>query len=201
MQKDLKFRLAIFASGGGSNAEKILIHFANHDFISVDLILYNRKDAGVQRFGDKFGLPAVYWSNASMKDESATKAMLSFYKITGVILAGYLALIPPYMIELFPERILNIHPALLPAFGGHGMYGHYVHEAVSRSGADKSGITIHLVNNEYDRGRILFQHSIPILPYQDPEIIQKAVLAVEHSYYAPTIEAYFSGLLPLKNNP
>lgn len=187
-----KTNLAIFASGGGSNAEKILNHFSGHPSISINLIVYNRRDAGVQKYGEIFNVPAVYWSNKSMLDKDATVSMLTDYKVNGIVLAGYLAMIPPYLIELFPERIINIHPALLPDFGGHGMYGHFVHEAVSASGNNCSGITIHLVNNEYDRGEIIFQHSIPILPFQNPLIIQKEVLATEHQYFSGVIEEYFS---------
>jgi len=185
-------QLAIFASGGGSNAEKIIRHFKEHPFISVGLIIYNRIDAGVKRFGVEYDIPAVYWPGKKMHDRSATLSMLSFYKIDGLVLAGYLAMIPPYLIQAFPDKILNIHPALLPEFGGHGMYGHFVHEAVSASGKDQSGITVHLVNNEYDKGRIIFQHSIPVPPFQDPLIIAESVLKIEHRYYPGVIESYFS---------
>jgi phosphoribosylglycinamide formyltransferase-1 len=114
------------------------------------------------------------------------------YHVDGIILAGYLALIPEYLIDLFPDSILNIHPALLPAFGGKGMYGHYVHEAVSQSGHSETGITIHLVNKEYDKGKILFQSTIPIKPGEDPQIIANNVLKLEHANYSNVIWQYFS---------
>ncbi len=186
--------LAIFASGGGSNALRILQHFQDHPHINISLILYNRKAAGVSAFGPQFGIPALYWNKDVMSDESKTKALLNYHAIDGIILAGYLALIPSYLIESFHDRIINIHPALLPQYGGKGMYGRYVHEAVSAAGNNITGITIHLVNYEYDKGRVLFQHEVEITPHAPPSEIQQKVLAAEHEYFSKIIEQYFSEL-------
>lgn len=188
-----KARLAIFASGGGSNARVIMNYFKDHPSIRIALVVYNRKDAGVRAYADEFSVPAVYRSNRAMEDEQSTMQLLDHYRINGIVLAGYLALIPPYLVDHFPDAILNIHPALLPSFGGKGMYGRYVHEAVSRSGHSESGVTIHLVNKEYDRGKILFQQPVPITPFQDPAGIGRAVLIAEHASYSGVIETYFSG--------
>ncbi len=186
--------LALFASGGGSNARAIMEFFRGHLSIKISLILYNRKDAGVRQHAEYYGVPAHYWPNRAMADRPETEALLDEYRIDAVILAGYLALIPEYLVERFEDRILNIHPALLPSFGGQGMYGHYVHEAVSQSGHVETGITIHLVNREYDKGRILFQKAILIKPHEDPEIIARQVLQIEHENYARVIEDYFRSL-------
>lgn len=187
-----KVHLAIFASGSGSNARAIIEFFKDHPRIEIALILYNKKNAGVKAHADTFMIPNYYWSNAKMANRQLTKDRLSQYHVDGIILAGYLALIPEYLIDLFPDSILNIHPALLPAFGGKGMYGHYVHEAVSQLGHSETGITIHLVNKEYDKGNILFQSTIPIKPGEDPQIIANNVLKLEHTNYSNVICQYFS---------
>lgn len=195
INSDVKIHLAIFASGGGSNAQKILQYFQGHPGIQISLILYNRKDARVSIYGSQYDVPAIYWSNKSMSDENETLAMLSYYNIDGIILAGYLALLPGYLIKSFPDRIINIHPALLPQYGGKGMYGNHVHEAVSADGRDVTGITIHLVNEEYDKGKILFQHQVEITPHAPPAEIQQKVLAAEHQYFSKVIDQYFSDLI------
>lgn len=194
ISRDEKIHLAIFASGGGSNALKILQHFQDHPAIQISLILYNKKDAGVKAHGTLFDVPAIYWTNKSMSDENETLAMLSYYNIDGIILAGYLALLPVYLIKSFPDRIINIHPALLPQYGGKGMYGHFVHEAVSADGRNVTGITVHLVNEEYDKGRVLFQHQVEIIPHSPPSDIQQKVLSAEHQYFSKVIEQYFTEL-------
>lgn len=186
-----KIKLAIFASGGGSNALKILEYFEQHTAIEISLILYNNKSAGVIQHGLTFNVPTVYWNKTKMNDAKATLSMLNYYHVNGILLAGFLALIPEYLVQRFSGKILNIHPALLPDFGGHGMYGHFVHEAVSASGNLCSGITIHLIDAEYDKGKILFQYPVSINANEDPVSIQKKVLALEHLYYAPIIEKYF----------
>ncbi len=186
-----RIKLAIFASGGGSNALKILEYFAHHNAIEISLILYNNKSAGVRQHGLTFDIPTLYWNKTKLNDEGATLSMLNYYHVDGIILAGFLALIPEYLVQRFSGKILNIHPALLPDFGGHGMYGHFVHEAVSASGNLCSGITIHLVDAEYDKGKILFQYPVSIKMNEDPVSIQKKVLNLEHQYYAPIIEKYF----------
>jgi len=186
-----KVHLAIFASGSGSNARKIIEFFKDHPHIEIALILYNKKNAGVKLHAETFSLPNYFWPNAKMANSKITKELLGKYHIDGIILAGYLALIPEYLIELYPDKILNIHPALLPAFGGKGMYGHFVHESVSQSGHSETGITIHLVNKEYDKGKILFQSIISIKPGEDPQIIANEVLKVEHANYSKVICQYF----------
>jgi len=187
-----KVRLAIFASGGGSNARVIMEYFQNHPCIAISLVLYSKKEAGVKTYAGQFGIESVYWPDRWLKEKETTMSLLNQLSIQGIILAGYLSLIPDYLINTFPDRILNIHPSLLPSFGGKGMYGHFVHEAVSRSGHVESGITIHVVNNEYDKGKIIFQEAIPIIPFEDPINIAKKVLKLEHKYYSTVIEQYFT---------
>lgn len=189
-----KISLAIFASGGGSNAAKILAYFDGHPHISIALIVYNQKDAGVRLCGQPYGVPAIYWTNKSLQDKALTTAMLQYYHIDGIVLAGFLSLIPKYLVDQYTDKILNIHPALLPQFGGKGMYGHHVHRAVSAAGVALTGLSIHVVDSNYDQGRIIFQHLVPIEPHANPEEIQKAVLENEHKYYPGVIEQYFKKL-------
>lgn len=191
MNTGKKTRLAIFASGSGSNANKIIEYFKNHDFIEIALVLFNRKKAGVQQYAIKNQIPAIYCPDKALNQEVIFLASLKPYSIDGIVLAGFLSLIPAYLIQSYPDKILNIHPALLPKFGGEGMYGHHVHDAVSHSGVQVTGLTVHQVNTEYDQGRIIYQCRVPITPYSDPLLIAKSVLYYEHHSYPMIIDHYF----------
>ena len=149
-----KINLTIIASGNGTNAENIALYFAGHDQIQVSQILSNKADAFVLERAKKQGIPFASFSRGEFDDES----LLGKLKSTDyIILAGFLWLIPKYLIDAFSNRILNIHPSLLPKYGGKGMFGSRVHEAVVEAAEKESGITIHLVNEDYDKGKILFQ--------------------------------------------
>lgn len=187
-------QLAIFASGSGSNALRIIEYFSNRTDIRAALILTNNKTAGVRDHADRYGIPHIFWPAASLANSGKTIALLEKYQIQGVVLAGFLAKIPGYLLLRFPDRILNIHPALLPDYGGKGMHGIYIHQAVHAAGESVSGLTIHQVNAEYDSGKIIFQCRIPLAPGSSPTDIAQRILKYEHYCYPYIIDQYFSGL-------
>lgn len=186
-------RIVIFASGSGSNAESIVHHFENKP-VDVVLFLTNNEDAGIIKRGKRLGIPTLIIDKKSFSQSSAVLDMLQGLAIDLIVLGGFLWLIPERLIGAFPDRIINIHPALLPKYGGKGMYGHHVHEAVVAKKEKESGITIHLVNEQYDEGRILFQKSMPILPSDSPEEVAAKVLKIEHEYFPKVVEEYLIGL-------
>ncbi|MEL6836889.1 MAG: phosphoribosylglycinamide formyltransferase [Bacteroidota bacterium] len=179
-------QIAIFASGTGSNARKIIEYFADHPSIKVSLVVSNRKSAPVLEMAAENGVATLVISRSSFYEtEDILKALAT---IETVVLAGFLWLIPSYLVKAFPQRIVNIHPALLPKYGGKGMYGMNVHRAVSEAGETESGMTIHYVNEEYDEGQIIFQASCPLIPGEAAENIAQKVLSLEHQHFAPVIE-------------
>jgi len=193
MPSEAKANLAIFASGAGSNADKICAYFKEHPTIRVKLVISNKADAGVLAIADKHGIESAYISKKYWSFPEIVLPILEAADITHIILAGYLSLIPSWLIEEYNGRIVNIHPALLPKHGGQGMYGHYVHEAVKSAGELISGITIHEVNEHYDSGSILFQKKVPLSITDTADEIAQKVLVNEHAYYARVIEAWILG--------
>jgi phosphoribosylglycinamide formyltransferase-1 len=189
--------IALFASGAGSNVRKITAYFENSDQVEVALILSNRKDAPVLQFAAEKGIPTLLLDRASFFHSTLLLERLREYRIDLLVLAGFLWLVPPYLVQAFHNRILNIHPALLPKFGGKGMYGHHVHEAVLAAGERESGITIHLVDEQYDHGSVLFQAACPVLPGDTPETLAKRVLSLEHLHYPIVIDQYIRNTFAL----
>lgn len=183
-------RLAVFASGGGSNAKALLKYFRNHPQICISLFVSNKKDSGVFTLGEKNNVPTIWISSADFKKPEVLLPLLQSHSVDYVILAGFLWLLPEFLIKKFPGKIINIHPSLLPKFGGKGMYGMHVHEAVRNAGEKISGCTIHLVNEKYDEGRIIFQAETPLAEDMTPEDIAREVLRLEHLCYGPAIEKY-----------
>lgn len=188
-----KAQLAIFASGGGSNADKICTYFKSHPYIAVSLILTNRADAGVLQVADRHGIESVYVSKKYWSHPEIILPVLETSGITHIVLAGFLSLIPDWLIHEYSGHIINIHPALLPKYGGKGMYGHHVHEAVKSAGDTVSGITIHEVNEHYDEGRILFQHEVQLNADDTAEEIARKVLQAEHTWFPVVIENWVNG--------
>ena len=181
-------RLAIFASGSGTNAENIIRYFQNKPWISITCVCTNRPDAYVIERVKKYKIPVLVFSREGFYQ---TQEVLDYLKQKGtnwIILAGFLWLIPGNLIECYPEKIINIHPALLPKFGGKGMYGPRVHEAVINSRETHSGITIHYVNPEYDEGSIIFQATCPVNPDETPESLADRVHELEYLHYPRIIE-------------
>lgn len=186
--------IAIFASGSGSNAEQIMKYFSDDPDFSVRLILSNKPDAYVLERAAKFGVPTLVFDRKTFYQTTQVLDLLSDAKVDVVVLAGFLWLVPDYLLKTFPQRIINIHPALLPDFGGKGMYGDRVHEAVIREGRTKSGITIHLVDEEYDRGKILFQAECPVLPTDTPDTLAARIHQLEHRHFPEQIRNYVLSL-------
>lgn len=186
--------IAIFASGTGTNAKAIIDYFKNNREVAVGLIVTNRHDAGVLDIANEAGVEAVVIGKQELMDEEMILALLDAYKINFIVLAGWLVLIPSYLVDQFKGRILNIHPALLPKFGGKGMYGKHVHRAVVDAGERQSGITIHHVNEVYDEGGIVAQFKVELLPTDGAEEVERKVRLLELKNYAPVIEKVIANL-------
>ena len=186
--------IAILASGAGSNAQKIIEYFSNRMDISVHLIISNKKDAGVLSIAKLSGISSLVISKDSFYQSTDLLVALEKHEIDFIVLAGFLWLIPAYLIHNYPDRMVNIHPALLPKYGGKGMYGHFVHEAVHEAKELYSGITIHYVNEKYDEGSIVFQEKCEISPLDQPLDIAKKVQLLEHTYYPVVIDQLVSSL-------
>lgn len=181
-------RIALFASGSGTNAQKIAEYFQDHPQIEVALILSNNPQAGVLARAKNLGLPSQVFKRSAFYKSQEVLALLQAQEIDWIVLAGFLWLVPPYLIKAFPNRIMNIHPALLPKYGGKGMYGMHVHEAVYQAQEKETGITIHYVNEKYDDGAIIFQAKCTIAPQDKPENIAQKVRLLEHKYFPKVIE-------------
>ena len=188
LPKKEAINVAIFASGAGSNARAILKHFLHHPRINIMLIVTNKSDAGVIKVAEDFKVDIAVISKIILNDEQQMKGILGEHGISFIVLAGFLLLIPGYLIKLFPKRIVNIHPALLPDFGGKGMYGNFVHEAVKNAGVSETGITIHFCNEHYDEGGIIFQTKCPVHESDTLGDIARKVHALEHQNYPKQIE-------------
>lgn len=182
-------RIAIFASGGGSNAIKLIEHFDKSSEIDAVLLLTNNENAGVLELTEDY-IDQVVINNQGANDGSFLVELMEEERIDYIVLAGYLRKIPSELIKAFPEHIINIHPALLPKYGGKGMYGMKVHQAVLDNKDLESGITVHLVDDVYDNGKVLAQHKIEISSIDDVNDIQKKVLEIEHKHFSEVVEQY-----------
>lgn len=183
----MKTRIALFASGGGTNAQRIAEYFEDHPSIEVAAVYCNNPDAYVIQRAEKLGLPVRLFNRAELR-EGDVLGMLIADHVDWIILAGFLLLIPENLIEAFPGQIINVHPALLPKFGGKGMYGHHVHEAVVANKEKESGITIHLVDEEYDQGEHLFQAKVTLDEHDTPESVAQKIHTLEQTHFPQVIE-------------
>lgn len=183
-----EFRIAIFASGSGTNAEEIIKYFKDHRRITVALVLTNNSNAFVLERAKKFKIPTKVFSREEFG--SITVSYLQEHQITHIVLAGFLWLIPTSLVTSYPDRIINIHPALLPKFGGKGMYGMKVHELVRSQNETETGITIHLVNDKYDEGRILYQGRCAVTSDDTAQQIAHKVHLLEYACYPRVIEKW-----------
>ncbi len=181
-------KIAILASGNGTNAEKIMEYFLSSSKAKVTLVASNKKNAFVLERAKKFKVPTFTFNSREMSEGFLLQKLRS-EKIDMVVLAGFLLHLPETLIQAFSNKMVNIHPALLPDYGGKGMYGMHVHQAVKNSGDKQTGITIHLVNEQYDEGKIIFQAAVPVLPEDSPEEIAQKVHELEHKYYPNVIES------------
>lgn len=187
-------RIVILASGSGTNAEAIAGHFNLGANAKVTLILSNRQDAYVLERAKKLNIPAFCFSRTDLYETDLVLNRLKDENPAMIVLAGFLWLMPDNIIRNFPGQIINIHPALLPKYGGKGMYGSKVHEAVIAAGEKESGITIHYVNEKYDEGDIIFQARCPVLPNDTPEALAQRIHTLEHRHYPEEIEKLLASM-------
>lgn len=180
--------IAIFASGGGTNALQIIAHFQHNENVKVVCICTDNPKAGILEKVKDMPIATCIFTQEEYKNGAFLTAFLQEKEIDLIVLAGYLKMIPSELIQAFPKKIVNIHPSLLPKFGGKGMYGMNVHEAVIAAKEIISGITIHLVDEIYDNGEILFQASLPVQADWTAKTLQQEVLKLEHLYFAKVIE-------------
>lgn len=180
--------LAIFASGSGSNAENIIQYFAQKPDFCVKKIYCNVPDAYVLERAKKYNVPTVVFNREELRNPEKIFRQLKDEETDFIILAGFLWLLPPFITAAYPDRIINIHPALLPSYGGKGMYGHHVHEAVIAAKEKESGITIHFVNDHYDQGAVIFQAKCPVLPTDTPDTLAARIHELEYAHFPEVIE-------------
>ncbi len=184
-----KIRVAIFGSGTGSNAKNLIQHFAHHANVEVSWVLSNKPQALILQHATDAKIPTRIITKEDQANCSTLISELRERKIDWIVLAGYLWKIPAELCAEFPNKIINIHPALLPKYGGKGMYGHFVHEAVNAANEKESGITIHFVNEHYDEGNIIFQAKCSIDENDGPEGIEKKVRALEIAHFPHIVES------------
>ncbi|MCR5471565.1 MAG: phosphoribosylglycinamide formyltransferase [Prevotella sp.] len=178
-----KVNIAIFASGGGTNCENIIRYFKDSDEVCTALVVSNKAEAPVLGKALKLGVPVQVVTKAELNDETVMMPLLQQYAIDFIVLAGFLPLVPDFLIEAFPRRIVNIHPSLLPKFGGKGMWGHHVHEAVKAAGETETGMTVHWVTPVCDGGDIIAQYRVVLSPEDSVEVISEKEHVLEMKYY------------------
>ncbi len=186
--------IVIFASGDGSNAEAIVKHFAANDSIKVKCVLTNRINAGVHQRMESLGIPTYNFPKEVWSDANEIVRFLQKENTDFIVLAGFLAKIEIPIIKAFTGRIINIHPSLLPKYGGKGMWGHHIHEAVIAARETQSGITIHYIDEDIDKGEIIFQASCEVLPDDTPDSLAEKIHALEHRHFPSVVEKLVNGL-------
>jgi formyltetrahydrofolate-dependent phosphoribosylglycinamide formyltransferase len=196
--KETVTRMAIFASGAGSNALQIIKHFKNSNDIKVALIICNKPGAGVINIANSHNIPVLMIEKDRFFNTGAYLPELEKFKIDFIALAGFLWKVPLALIKAYPQKIINIHPALLPAYGGKGMYGHYVHKAVINNKEKQSGITIHYVDELYDHGQIIMQACCDVAENDTAETLAQKIHALEHRHFAPVIEELLKSKMTVK---
>lgn len=193
MKTDSRFCLALLASGNGTNAEAVMKHFENHPLIRVGMLLTNNPEAPALERARRFQVPTRVFTREQFRNGNEVLKWLSDGEVTHIVLAGFLWLVPAAIITAYPSKILNIHPSLLPNHGGKGMYGEKVHQAVKAAGDHKTGITIHLVNEHFDEGKVIFQASCDIHESDTPETIAHKVHELEYRHFPLVIEQWVLG--------
>lgn len=183
-----KNNMAIFASGSGSNCENVIRYFESSDRVAVTLVVSNKPDAYVLERARKLGVPTAVVSKAELNDANVMLPLLRSHGVDFVVLAGFLPLVPDFLIEAFPRRMVNLHPALLPKYGGKGMWGHHVHEAVKAAGETETGMTVHYVSSVCDGGEIIAQYRAPLAPTDTADDIAEKEHELEMKYFPKVIE-------------
>ena len=185
-------RIAIFASGNGTNAENIIRYFQASDLDGeVALVISNNPEAKVIQRGRNLGVDTKVMTRHEINTPTLMLGLLDEYSIDIIVLAGFMLIIPPFLIERYPDHIVNIHPALLPKYGGKGMYGHHVHEAVVAAGENETGITVHFVERRYDEGRIIFQAKTSVTPEDTPAEVEEKIHMLESRHFPRVIAETF----------
>ena len=190
----MPLKIAIFASGSGSNAENIVKFFSTNSHFEFPLIISNKADAFVHERAEKLQIPSKTFSKDDFSSGEVILNLLKQHNIDVIVLAGFLLKIPTAFIEAFPNKIINIHPALLPKFGGKGMYGAHVHQAVVDARETESGITIHYISGNYDEGDIIFQAKCPVLPTDTADTVADKVHALEYEHFPKVIKRLWGEL-------
>ena len=188
MMSEAQKRVAIFVSGTGTNCENIIRYFAGSEVVNIALVVSNKADAPALEKARRLGVPTEVVSKSQLSDNSFMLPLLRERDIHFIVLAGFLLMIPDYLIAAYPRRIINLHPSLLPKFGGKGMYGHRVHEAVKAAGETETGMTVHYVTGECDGGEIIAQYKTAISPEDTPEDIAAKENLLEMRYYPLVIK-------------
>lgn len=181
--------IAIFASGNGTNAENIIKYFQNRGGdIEVSLVVCNRREAGVYERVARLGMDVIYMPKSEFNDSVKMSELLNRWHIDFIVLAGFLLMIPAFILKKYPNKIINLHPSLLPKYGGKGMYGQHVHKAVVEAGEKETGITIHFVNELCDEGEIIFQAKTDIDAADKAEDVEKKIHVLEKKFYPEVID-------------
>lgn len=188
MDKPQKIRIAIMASGNGTNAQNLIQYFKNHKSIHVVLVISNRSDAYVLQRAKGEQVPSMVIQKQDWQDKEKVLSIFKSRDIEFVVLAGYLLLLPSWLVKRYQGRIINIHPSLLPRYGGKGMYGDKIHKAVIEAGDKLSGITIHYVNEEYDKGDIIFQTECSVDPNDTPDTLAAKIHKLEYEHFPRVAE-------------
>ncbi|MBR5084938.1 MAG: phosphoribosylglycinamide formyltransferase [Prevotella sp.] len=186
--------IAIFVSGSGTNCENIIRHFQENGHANVALVISNRRDAYALVRAERLGVPTRVISKAQLIDETIVLPLLNEYHIDFIVLAGFLLMIPEYLIQAYPRKMVNLHPALLPKFGGRGMWGHHVHEAVKEAGETVTGMTVHYVSEVCDGGEIIAQYSTPLSPDDTPDDIAEKEHVLEMRYFPEVIDQLITAI-------
>ncbi len=186
--------IAIFVSGSGTNCENIIRHFTDSKDVKIALVLSNRSDAYALVRAEKYNIPAVVLPKTDFYKEEQLLGLMQTYAIDFIVLAGFLLMIPDFLIHAYNHRMVNLHPALLPKFGGKGMYGHHVHEAVKAAGETETGMTVHWVSSICDGGEIIAQYRTPINPEDTPDDIAAKEHILEQKYFPTVIEQVLQSL-------
>ena len=187
--------IAIFVSGSGSNCENIIRYFQNSNDIKVRLVLCNKADAYALVRAHNLGIDSVVVNKTDFNDESKLLPILQKYDINFIVLAGFLLFVPDFLLKAYDGKMINLHPALLPKYGGKGMWGHHAHEAVKAAGETETGMTVHWVTSEIDNGKIIAQYSVPVLPDDTPDDIAAKEHDLEMKYFPQVIEKVIRGEL------
>ena len=180
--------IAIFVSGSGTNCENIIRHFQENGHANVALVISNRQDAYALVRAERLGVPTKVLTKVQLSDDKVVLPLLNEYHVDFIVLAGFLLMIPEYLIHAYHRRMINLHPALLPKYGGKGMWGHHVHEAVKAAGETVTGMTVHYVSEVCDGGEIIAQYSTPLSPDDTPDDIAEKEHILEMRYFPEVID-------------